>query len=87
LSYYTSQDCSDIFQQPIEREPLNKIYLTKASCDKLILDLSTLEVMTRELHDLKEIDHRYFKEQLLRESNPALKRAWENYQTILNLVK
>jgi hypothetical protein len=88
LSYYhASQDYSDVYQQPIEREPLNKIYLTRAACDRLMMDLSTLDVIGNELDYLRKIEHRYFKEQSLRESNPALKRAWENYQTILNLVK
>jgi len=87
LSYHASQDYSNIFQQPIEREPLNKIYLTQAACDRLMMDLSTLDVIGNELDYLRKIEHRYSKEQSLRESNPALKRAWENYQTILNLVK
>jgi hypothetical protein len=87
LSYQASQDYSDIFQQTIEREPLNKIYLTRAACDRLMMDLSTLDVVNNELNHLRRIEHGHFKEQSLRESNPALKRAWENYQTLLNLVK
>jgi hypothetical protein len=85
LSYYASQDYSDVYQQPIEREPLNKIYLTQAACDSLIMDLSTVDVIGNELHYLREIEQKYFKERSLRESTPALKRAWENYQTLLRL--
>jgi BMFP domain-containing protein YqiC len=73
------------YRQHIRREPLNKIYVADKDLEFLIQDLTRLDLLKEENFELKTIQVNQAREQKLRETTPALKKAWENYQTLLRL--
>jgi hypothetical protein len=75
------------YSQQYKREPLNKVYVTDRDLERMFQDLSRLEIVHEENYFYKDMQLQQERERKLRESTPALQRAWENYQTLLKLVK
>jgi uncharacterized protein YifE (UPF0438 family) len=70
-----------------EKAPINKIYIEDTKLELLIHDLTKLELTLDELVMHRELHRRHEEEKKVRESTPAVKKAWENYQTLLRLSK
>lgn len=70
-----------------EREPLLKIYISNEHYEQLVKGEQQLEELERELRTLRNKEQDRIDEMNVRTNNPALRKAWENYQMLLTLVR
>lgn len=70
-----------------EREPLLKIYISNEHYEQLVKGEQQSEELERELRTLRNKERDRIDEMNVRTNNPALRKAWENYQMLLTLVR
>jgi hypothetical protein len=75
------------YDKQYQRKPLNKVYVTDRDLERMFQDLTRLEIVHEENYFYKDMQLQQERERKLRESTPALKKAWETYQTLLRLSK
>lgn len=73
------------FEQTVEREPMVEIHMPKHRFQDLIEREDRIDSDQNELRRYKEIMQDMYQEERIRNNNPALKKAWENYQLLLRL--
>ena len=70
----------------VEREALLKVYISKDNYERLVKGEQQIEQLERENYRFRRLEEKNFDEMAARNNNPALKKAWDNYQLLLKLV-
>ena len=73
------------FDQTVEKEPMVEMYMPQHRFRDLVERERMLDEISDENRHYKEIVHDLRVEEQIRNNNPALKKAWENYQLLLRL--
>lgn len=75
------------FHQEVERESLLKIYISREDYDKLLEKERYMEDLESEVKDLDKLRRQVYEEASLRSKNPAVQKAYEKYQMLLELSR
>lgn len=73
------------FNVEYEREPLLKVYISEEHYQALVAREQYLETVEDENKKLTRIREDQFQEAMIRNRNPAVKKAYEKYQMLLKL--
>lgn len=73
------------FDQEIDKEPMVEMYIPQHRFQDLVEREYKFDSAQDEVRYYKEIINDLAKEERMRSNNPALKKAWENYQLLLRL--
>jgi hypothetical protein len=75
------------FHQEVEHEPMIEVYIPKHRFQDLVEREKIIRRIEEENCDLKYMVEQQENDNRIRNENPAVKKAWDNYQLLLNLCR
>jgi hypothetical protein len=86
IPYYT---WDDKLPQDIQTEvvPMQSIHLSSDNLNKLVAEQELIQHMMNDAEQGKQMWRQMMQDRAVRESNPAVEKAWRNYQMLLELAR
>lgn len=75
------------FHQEVQKEPYIEIYIPQDKFKQLVYSERYIQELEQEVQHFKGIASKHITDAKVRESNPVVKKAWEKYLTLLELVR
>lgn len=86
-SYHRDFYDSDNYKMETEIVPMKAIHLTSANLSKLVAEQEHLQRLTDEAKFHKRIWTQLHEDSWVRDSNPAVEKAYQKYQMLLELAR
>ena len=75
------------YQVEIEKEPMKAIHLTTDNLNRLVAEQEHMYSLKKDAEEGKRLWIRDCEDRRVRNENPAVEKAWRNYQMLLELAR
>jgi hypothetical protein len=85
--YYRDVCSSDDFKMETKITPMKAIHLTSENLAKLVAEQEHMQRLNEEAGYVKKIWAKEHKDQMVRDANPAVEKAYQKYVMLLELAR
>ena len=82
--YYTASSVYDLETKVV---PMKAIHLSMENLEKLLAEQDQMQYIKQDAEQGKRLWRREHEDRAVRAANPAVEKAWRNYQTLLELCR
>jgi hypothetical protein len=75
------------YRVEVEKEPMKAIHLTTENLSRLVEEQARMQHLEQDAREGKRIWQQEREDRLVREQNPAVEKAYRNYQMLLELCR